>query len=193
MQRVVGLALSVWMVLGCRPEAVEGEPCSEGDPPHLTCRVDVPDCILTARLVLDCGAPPGCAGDEPFTWRMSGGGNRTWCGCDGVTRSSDYSRSDYGSIPTTRWQHFGSCTEPCEEVGWYGGEWVWRPDAWRETPVAEECADCRDAMLVESRCVDGPSGRLRPRECCDCASAALVDGVCIDEVEGYEIASSCCS
>ncbi len=172
------------------PEA--GAPCAEGEPPYLPMPPDL-GCgyFGTWPCVLTCTTAPGCEGESSFAWQQGSGPRLEWCGCDGRAHFSD---PDFGGPPNTRWRWIGGCQDPCVDVLLSSREsrWVW--GAVEAGPVAPECGECRDAMLVEGECVDEPSGLHRPRECCDCTRAMRAsDGACVDEQLGIAVAEMCCA
>lgn len=144
---------------------------------------------FSSHCGLSCIGPPGCEGDVEFHWTIASEMTRVWCGCDGVTHTSGL---DWGSYPDTRWRWYGSCEEPCAEVGFNGSYWSYRPEFHDDLPIAPQCEQCRDAVRGERGCEDA-EGRLMPIECCDCTRAIRdAEGACVHAEHGYEVAAFCC-
>lgn len=187
-ERVRGLTVAsiVLVSWGCSPQP--GDDCA--DPESIILLSDSCGTMPgSAQCVLQCTRGPGCDGDG-FYW-VYGDGYPTyyWCGCDGVTHESNI---DFGGPPNTRWQWFGSCEDPCFDVGRDNGQWVWGPDYHRAAPVAPQCEQCRDAYPVDFACL-GADGLSRPRVCCDCTHAMRdAGGACVDTELRIEISSTCC-
>lgn len=181
------LMCTALFLLACGPQ--EGDACEPGTPPV---PAEPEDCNfpLSSSCGLTCAGPPGCEGEVDFHWVYSTEATfTTWCGCDGVT---GWPALDYGSLPNTRWRHYGSCESPCAEVTYRRG-WLTR-EGLDLTPVAPECTRCADGVLVGRYDCQRPDGFELPFRCCDCTDAvSSEDGRCVWEPDPeLELAAFCC-
>jgi hypothetical protein len=180
------------ILAACGPPA-EGEPCAPGSPLVYDDTRPSYGVSYLPYTIWHCTGPAGCEGAPDFQWTSWRYGYYTYCGCDGTTRSSNL---DFGSPPNVRWRFYGSCEEPCADVGLdpRRGRFVWSPGGHRLTPIAPQCEDCTRAvgMNDEGACVDEDDAMM-PRVCCDCSTAQVgATGACAHRDFGFAMPAFCC-
>lgn len=161
----------VLVVAACASEMPRDlEPCRAGDGyfavPRSECQpqvtfegVDLSDCAIA------CTGPAGCDGAVEFEWRLDAVTDVPieWCGCDGRTYRNDIYpiegsfEGDFFTQPTTRWQWYGSCEDPC---------WGLRGELFLgRYPPHPRCHACEGATEVDGRC-RAPDGFAVADACC---------------------------
>lgn len=150
------LLIGSFALAACGNLPRDGEPCRPGDgffarPRNMCMPTASGSGYEASDCAISCTGPSGCEGPVEFRWSVEAVSDRpiVWCGCDGRTHSNDLypvngEEGDFFTEPTTRWQWYGSCEDPCRELR--GELWLGR------YPPHPRCHDCDGAEEVDGRC-----------------------------------------